>query len=96
MRSLRMIDPPKHTPMRSCVFCKTRAEKQMLTRIVSNVESGVSVDKTRQLPGRGAYVCSKCVAGNLSKNQLEYALRTTLNENQWAAVKSCVRIAKTA
>ena len=44
--------------VRSCIFCRERAEKNALLRFVK-VEAGLSWDKEQRLPGRGAYMHAK-------------------------------------
>ena len=43
--------------MRTCIACKTPAEKNDLIRIVRTVQGELDIDNTGKLPGRGAYLC---------------------------------------
>lgn len=48
----------KKIPQRMCVACRQMKPKRELVRIVKN-DSGVSVDLSGKLNGRGFYIC-KC------------------------------------
>jgi predicted RNA-binding protein YlxR (DUF448 family) len=82
--------PRKHVPMRTCIVCRQQFSKRDITRIVRTVDEGVVVDPTGKKNGRGAYLCSsascwdKAVAGKM----LDQALKTTLNEQEKAAIIS--------
>lgn len=71
----------KHVPQRTCVVCRTTAEKRTLTRLVRTPE-GVVIDPTGKLNGRGAYLCDDpdCWARAAQSDVLSKALRTTLTE----------------
>ncbi len=47
----------KKIPMRTCICCRENKPKKELIRIVKN-ESGISVDFTGKVNGRGAYICN--------------------------------------
>ena len=46
-----------HVPIRMCVGCHQRRQKEMLIRLVKNTEGGFSLDETRKHEGRGYYLC---------------------------------------
>ncbi len=71
----------RHIPVRTCVVCRTSADKRSLTRLV-RAETGVVVDPTGKLNGRGAYLCANdsCWQRAVSTGVLEKALRATLTE----------------
>lgn len=71
----------KHIPVRTCVVCRTKDAKRVLTRIVRTSE-GVVVDLSGKLNGRGAYICDRdeCWSRALSGSVLSQALRTTLTD----------------
>ncbi len=71
--------PIKHMPMRTCVVCREKANKRALIRVV-RTESGIQVDRTGKLNGRGAYLCEResCWERAASSEILSKALRTTL------------------
>ncbi len=70
---------PKHLPVRTCVICRDKAGKRALTRVV-RTESGVQVDPSGKMNGRGAYLCERgsCWDRALASDVLNKALRTTL------------------
>lgn len=74
----------KHVPTRTCVVCRTRDSKRVLTRIV-RTGTGVQVDPSGKMNGRGAYLCDRqsCWERAVNTNILNQALRTTLtNEDR--------------
>lgn len=72
----------RHTPQRTCVVCRTTAEKRALTRLVRTPDEGVHVDPTGKRSGRGAYLCDQpaCWDRALATDVLSKALRTTFTE----------------
>jgi len=71
----------RHVPVRTCVVCRTAADKRALTRVV-RTETGVVIDITGKLNGRGAYLCANdtCWQRAAAGSVLEKALRATLTE----------------
>ncbi len=43
--------------MRTCIACRTPAQKNSLIRIVRTVQGELDIDNNGKLPGRGAYLC---------------------------------------
>ena len=72
---------PKHIPQRTCIACRQVAGKRSLLRVV-RAETGIVVDPTGKLAGRGAYLhpYQECWRAALRSNRLEQALRTRLSE----------------
>ncbi|GBC94235.1 hypothetical protein HRbin16_00016 [bacterium HR16] len=70
----------KHTPIRTCVACRTAAPKRGLMRVVRTPEGAVVVDPTGKRAGRGAYVCRNvsCVQTALKAKKLERSLKVPL------------------
>ena len=79
------MSAPKRIPERMCVVCRQMKPKTELLRIV-NSDSGVVVDGTGKLNGRGVYLCKskQCVAKAVnSKNfvkQHGFSLETVAPE----------------
>lgn len=71
----------RHVPLRTCVVCRTPADKRSLTRVVQT-EAGVVVDPTGKRNGRGAYLCANadCWQRAASTTILDKALRITLTD----------------
>ncbi|HOZ38600.1 MAG TPA: YlxR family protein [Anaerolineaceae bacterium] len=78
----------KHVPQRTCVGCRQVLSKRQLIRIVRNSE-GVVIDPSGKLPGRGAYLHDQksCWVKAL-KGSLAHALRTTIQEQDLAALRA--------
>ena len=70
--------PRKHVPMRTCVVCREKSGKRTLTRIV-RTESGITVDPSGKMNGRGAYVCDRpeCWERAMTTDILAKALKTS-------------------
>ncbi|MCU0572233.1 MAG: YlxR family protein [Syntrophobacteraceae bacterium] len=48
--------------MRTCLVCRSRRSKGSLLRLAMDPGTGLIVlDHLQRLPGRGAYVCAKCL-----------------------------------
>ena len=71
----------RHIPQRTCVVCRSTADKRTLTRLVRTPD-GVQIDPTGKQNGRGAYLCDQraCWERALETDVLAKALRTTLTE----------------
>ena len=78
----------KHVPQRTCVACRQTQSKRDLIRIVRLASSGVVVDPTGKLSGRGAYLCPErvCWEQALGENRLEHALKTELTQEEKRAL----------
>ncbi len=76
--------PPRrrHVPQRTCVVCRSTADKRALTRLVRTPEEGVQIDLSGKQNGRGAYLCDQpeCWDKALVSEVLAKALRTTLTD----------------
>ena len=71
-----MSRSPRHIPRRTCVVCRTPAEKPELVRIVRQPDGQVVVDASGKRAGRGAYLCRQpaCWEKAAKGKQLERAL----------------------
>ena len=63
--------------------CREVKTKPELIRLVCNLSGNVEIDTGSKRAGRGAYLCRarKCWEIGLKGGQLEYALRTTLTQD---------------
>ncbi len=71
----------KHRPERSCVVCREKTDKRLLTRLVMADEQ-LRIDVTGKMNGRGAYLCgnSGCWTSASAGSQLARALRQDLSD----------------
>jgi predicted RNA-binding protein YlxR (DUF448 family) len=78
----------KHVPQRTCVGCREVLSKRTLIRIV-RTDSGVKIDPTGKLAGRGAYLHNKrsCWERGL-KGALGHALKTELTVEEVVTIQS--------
>ncbi len=72
---------PRKIPLRMCVGCRARSNKQDLIRIVRTPEQEVEVDPTGKRAGRGAYICPsvECLRKAVKSHALERALNVKIN-----------------
>ena len=72
----------KHIPQRTCIACRQKKDKRLLTRIVKTPDNGVIVDPSGKKNGRGAYLCdlAKCWTKAVDNNLLDEALKVKLSE----------------
>ena len=77
----------KHIPIRECICCRRKDEKQNYCRIVKTME-GFFVDSTQKRQGRGAYICSACLKDPvlLKRRPLDRAFRQKVPEDVYAAL----------
>lgn len=52
-----MGSPKGHIPIRTCISCGKRKQKQDMIRLVVDEMGLPAVDPTQRKPGRGRYVC---------------------------------------
>lgn len=71
---------PRKVPMRQCVGCNERKEKNQLIRIIRTTENTIEVDFTGKKNGRGAYICNsvECLKKAQKKKSLEHSLKTVI------------------
>ena len=70
----------KHRPRRSCVACREKRDKRMLTRLVF-AQDRLRIDASGKMNGRGAYLCANpgCWRQAAAGSQLGKALRRDLS-----------------
>ncbi|MDE2637796.1 MAG: YlxR family protein [Chloroflexota bacterium] len=71
----------KHRPGRTCVVCREKKDKRLLTRLVV-MDDGLRIDVSGKMNGRGAYLCAnaECWASPALGAQLARALRQELSD----------------
>lgn len=74
----------KHIPQRTCVACREKKDKRLLTRIVRSPDDGVVIDLTGKRNGRGAYLCGQesCWDRALNGQLLDKALKTEVTAEE--------------
>ncbi len=80
----------KHVPLRTCIVCRQSRGKRELVRVVRTPASGVQIDLTGKLAGRGAYLCRAraCWSQALSSRRLITALKTSVSDEEMAALQA--------
>lgn len=81
MAEKNQLPNQKHIPERSCVVCKTKSPKRLLTRLVV-VGDELHIDLSGKMKGRGAYLCqnSGCWERAMKTQVLNQALKATLRD----------------
>ncbi len=69
--------------MRMCVSCRQMRPKKELVRVVRTPESGVVIDQTGRMNGRGAYLCpsAACLERAIKTRALDRALDTSIEQS---------------
>ena len=85
----------RRVPLRTCVACGKKTEKEALVRLVARPDDRVEIDLSGKAPGRGAYVCrgGGCAGDELKKGRIDSTLRRSTTEQEWAALRSSIRAA---
>ncbi len=70
-----------HQPLRTCIACREKKNKQELLRIVRTPEKNIEIDETAQKSGRGAYLCYKidCFQLAIKRKSIERTLNTDIS-----------------
>ena len=78
----------KHTPLRTCVACRTSGDKRGLLRVVRQPDGGVVFDGSGKSNGRGAYVCASeaCIALARKQKKLERSLKAEVGPAVYEAL----------
>lgn len=71
------MSSPRSTPQRTCMGCRTPADKDELVRFVRGPDGGICIDYRGKLPGRGAYthVSRDCLVEAIRRRQFGKAFR---------------------
>jgi len=82
----------RHTPLRSCTGCGTRAPQSELLRFVA-AGPGLALDSGRREPGRGAYLHPNeaCWAAFAARKPPLRSLRRSVDRNQRALLVEQLR-----
>lgn len=85
-----MSHTERRIPIRTCVICREKRQRNELLRIVKTPEGLVMFDRAARMNGRGAYVCGDADhldmsdpsvgIDTLGRGRLKNALRTNLDD----------------
>ncbi len=75
-------------PLRMCMVCRNRAEKEALVRMVKKPDGRIALDVEGKMPGRGAYLCKKkeCIEVAQKKRALERAFSQKIEPEVYDAL----------
>lgn len=68
-------------PLRTCIACRQKQEKENLLRIVSNKSNLVLIDKEQNADGRGCYICKNkdCLMKAVQKRLLSKSYKKNID-----------------
>jgi uncharacterized protein len=74
----------KHIAQRSCLVCRQKTDKRLLTRLIRTPDGAVIVDSTGKQNGRGAYLCHRqaCWDRAIHSSLLNQALKTQITTEE--------------
>ncbi|MEA4921000.1 MAG: YlxR family protein [Clostridiaceae bacterium] len=80
---------PKKIPVRQCVACRQKKEKNALARVVRTPEGEVLYDAKGKISGRGAYICKdiKCLEKAVKSRALARALECDIPDEAFEELK---------
>ncbi len=81
-----------HQPTRECISCGEKFPKAELWRIVKN-DSGIFLDKTGKLNGRGAYICHnpECAEKLVRQKRLNRAFRGPVGDSVYQDILDTIK-----
>ena len=82
----------KKKPLRTCMGCNSKKDKNVLIRIVKNNKNEITVDKTGKLEGRGAYICNnmECLEKAIKSRRIEKAIEAKISNEVFEQIKSLI------
>lgn len=71
------------TPLRTCIACRRKGEKESFIKIVRNKNGSVDIELDKKLDGRGAYICKniECVNKCQKTRALNRVFKTEIPQN---------------
>ncbi|MGD9503893.1 MAG: YlxR family protein [Syntrophobacteraceae bacterium] len=70
-----MANREGEAPIRSCLVCGSKASKYELVRLALDHEGCITLDPSRRMEGRGAYVCPSCLPRLRFNKKVQWAFR---------------------
>lgn len=82
----------KKIPNRTCIGCGEQKSKKELIRIVKNQSGEIKLDRTGNLPGRGAYICDnlECLQKAIHSKKLEKSFEMKIQEDIYENLKKII------
>ena len=91
MRDCNSLSQRTHTPIRTCVGCRSTDAQAHLVRL-AKVDGRAVPDVRRRLPGRGAYVHARaeCIRGGFRRGGIARGLRCEVRERDVDTILTAV------
>ena len=82
----------KKQPQRTCMGCNEKKDKKDLIRIVKNKDNEISIDRTGQKEGRGAYICDdvNCLEKVIKSKRLERVLEIPISKEIYESLRGVI------
>ena len=83
----------KKEVLRTCIVCRKQFLKEDLVRVVRTADSGVVVDNTGKINGRGAYISKKedVINDKSLRFRIQYALKVKFSDEEFEKLLSDIK-----
>ena len=81
----------KYIPLRRCIGCNEKKEKDKLIRIVKNGNS-IELDLSGKKDGRGAYICKneECLNKAIKNKRLSRSLKEEISQELYEKIRGII------
>ena len=82
----------KSLPLRTCIGCNSKKNKNELIRIVKRKDGNISIDRTGKADGRGAYICDseECLKKAIKSKKLERTFETKISDEIYENLRGVI------
>jgi predicted RNA-binding protein YlxR (DUF448 family) len=86
------ISKPRHRPIRTCIACGLKTDRDGLVRLVRTPDGGVTPDWGRKLSGRGAHIClsRRCLDTAISRRLISRAFKAEVSRPALASLETAL------
>lgn len=86
----------KEFPIRTCLGCYNKKNKNDLLRIVKTSSGDIKVDNTGKSEGRGSYICHdiECLEKLIKTRRLNKVLKTNITEDIYEEIRKVIESGK--
>ena len=81
-------------PLRTCICCRTKGEKNNFIKIVKNKNGNISIETDKKLEGRGAYICKNidCAKKCQKTKALNRVFKQEVNQNLYEDIANACKL----
>ena len=86
----------KEFPIRTCLGCHNKKNKNDLLRIVKVSDGNIKVDSTGKSEGRGSYICydMECLEKLIKSRRLNKVLKMNITEDIYEEIRKVIESGK--